>query len=449
MWRIACAAVLLALLIAMPTPPAAAEPEAEPVPGPEQSPAVDPTPSVGTSAPEMPAPAPAPPDLEPVAPRAEAPAPAAGQLAQAEPATPVGVVVAESYTVTSVERTFSDGLSMLELYTSPEFFEEPGGSWRRLDPTLRIAGRDATELTPVAAPATVRIERQLAGPTVTVGSGARDAVRVSHPGARGSAAVEGSSAVYGDALGSGRDLRVEATADGFKDSLVVRRRGGSGTWRVGFDLPAGARARQADAAVEMVASDGSLLGTYGDGVAFDAAGGQSAVSVTLLDQEGEVATVEVAASAVWMRDPQRRYPVTVDPAYSTNLLLGAHTSSSCEGSGSTGSYGHCDTYTYSNLAGTMNGSSYPSSAHVKAGRSSSYQYESFLKFATDNWGSYRYNVKSATLSLHTDSPGASETFKVYENTRSPSSTFTWSTRPGRGTYQGSRYVTAAGRTPST
>ena len=133
--------------------------------------------------------------------------------------------------------------------------------------------------------------------------------------------AEKNKATYPKALPGGVDLTLAPTPDGFKETVTLPDAKAPATYLDEFALPEGVTARQGEGGVEFVDAEGTVLGVFRHGVAYDAAfpgagvGATAPVSTRLLSQEASKATVEVSVSPEWVADPQRTFPVTVDPAF--------------------------------------------------------------------------------------------------------------------------------------
>jgi hypothetical protein len=90
----------------------------------------------------------------------------------------------------------------------------------------------------------------------------------------------------------------------------------SAAWTLELGLPPGVTAR-ATAGVELVAGSGAVLAALAGGVASDAAGAETPVSVRLAGQDPGRAVVSAEVDPVWLADPARAAPVTVDPTLVT------------------------------------------------------------------------------------------------------------------------------------
>ncbi|MGH9152293.1 MAG: PA14 domain-containing protein [Acidimicrobiales bacterium] len=210
-----------------------------------------------------------------------------------------------------------DGSFTTEISGRPVRYRDPSGAWRDLD--LGLAAKADGTIAAKAAPASARLGAAAAGDLVTVDSPAGP-VTLRHPEAQPVApTVAGATATYAKALPGGRDVVVELTPGGFKETVVLPDRAAGPTYQEQFVLPAGAGARQGAGVVEFVDRTGAVFATYGGGVATDASFpkegplGAGDVAVRLVSAAAGVATVEVGVDPAWLAS--RSFPVRVDPTY--------------------------------------------------------------------------------------------------------------------------------------
>jgi RHS repeat-associated protein len=223
---------------------------------------------------------------------------------------------------TSTRKVFAnpDGTRTAELATHPVRFKDPAGAWADIDLALAV-GPDGTSA-PKAASVSVRFGARADGPVATLVTPA-GAVALRHPGAAAVAPVtDKDHATYAKALAGGRDLVLAATAEGFKESVILPGASAPASYSEELVLPAGLGARQGPGGVELVDAAGAVVATYANGTAHDAAfpangpDGLTPVVVTLADAKAEasVATVAVSIDPAWLAGAGRAFPVTVDPS---------------------------------------------------------------------------------------------------------------------------------------
>lgn len=185
-----------------------------------------------------------------------------------------------------------------------------------------------------AAPRLLAQAGPAAGPVVEVGADAQ--VFAWGPQGAGSAPAVTSRpagpagaarARYAGLMPGGRDLQLDVTAGGVRESVVLPDRAGALTapsYSDVFTVPAGVTARQGAGGVEFVDPLGALVASFGGGHAFDSAPSDSAepahapVAAGLGSQTGRQVTVTVGVDRVWLADPARVFPVTIDPEFYSN-----------------------------------------------------------------------------------------------------------------------------------
>lgn len=134
------------------------------------------------------------------------------------------------------------------------------------------------------------------------------------------AQVTREKATYPRALPGGRDVSIQLQLEGFKETVTVPNPHAGASYIVEMELPAGVVARDAEFGVEFVNEAGAVVANFGDGFAWDATFPESAasftpVSVRLLSQDLRTASIEVAVDPAWLSDPERVFPVTIDPEF--------------------------------------------------------------------------------------------------------------------------------------
>ena len=204
-----------------------------------------------------------------------------------------------------------DGSRTAQLSASPVRFKGTDGIWRDFDFSLSPTpnGRLAAKASPDSVQFGAVADGTLAELPTAAGT-----IKLRHPGAqRGTLKVDGPRATYSNALSGGRDVVLEATPGGFKETVILPEAGAPGSYIEMFDLPESIQASVGSAGIEFKDTSGSLLATYGGGIAHDAASSITPVSVELVRQVGSSATVRVSVSDNWLAAPERVYPVAIDP----------------------------------------------------------------------------------------------------------------------------------------
>ncbi|MGI5239197.1 LamG-like jellyroll fold domain-containing protein [Dactylosporangium sp. CA-139066] len=248
-----------------------------------------------------------------------------------------------------------------DVYANPDgsftrkVFQQPvnyraGGGWAPIDTTLARGGDGrygqranglSTKLAPAAGdPSLVEL-------TVDGGHGLSYALSGA---ANVTAEVDGDTAVYPGVL-PGVDLRFEARATGIKESLVLHSADAPASYTFPLRLRGLSPRLEADGSVALTDDGGAVRAVIPAGYMtdskFDNRSGAFARSDGVRYELVDGPALRVSVDQAWLRDPERVFPVTVDPTVAL------------DGSG--------DTYAYSTqsgdhsgdnelLAGTWNGS---------------------------------------------------------------------------------------------
>ncbi|MGH9150839.1 MAG: phospholipase A2 [Acidimicrobiales bacterium] len=227
---------------------------------------------------------------------------------------------------------------------------------------------------------------------------------------------------YRRAVPGGRDLELQPTPDGFKETVLLADPAGGATYMDRFELPAGVGARQGAEGVEFVDATGAVVATFGGGFAFDATfpdgGAPSAAPVAARLVSGptateRAATVEVGVDPAWL--DSAAFPVRIDPTFAQTTVA---------------SSGGRDTYVTS---GAYANSAFGTSTAVVTGSDpNGYISRTLLYFDLGSLPSGDPKVvTSANLGLYNwYSPScASYATDVHRLTSAFSNTATWNTRP--------------------
>lgn len=281
----------------------------------------------------------------------------------------------------------NDGLRMARVYSETVNFQDDQGRWAKIDPTLQTQ-EDGT-LRNAAGPFVVELEGSSAGkglasmsgkgwslsfgpdrsedergltdasPDDRAGERVEDAPAADVPQGEVStttsldaevkelpgdkeplrAGVPNETSVRYDGLEPGVGLRYTVTSSSLKEEIVLDEPLDAthpGTWRFELDL-IGLVAKPDDAGgIGFYLGDGSLVATMPDGVASDEktdamrGTGTSFVDVRLIEEEGRQ-LVEVVPDRKWLDDPQRAYPISIDPT--THVVNNAAVSDAYTGNG--------------------------------------------------------------------------------------------------------------------
>ncbi|MFV2117301.1 LamG-like jellyroll fold domain-containing protein [Streptomyces sp. Act-28] len=244
---------------------------------------------------------------------------------------------ARKSTATSDYYVNADGSTTIRHYTGRANFKEDG-VWKRIDTRLtedtdgRLQQRANSldiEFAPDAA------DQQLA--SVDFGSGRTLAYAL-----RGAAKAEPSVAANGTVTYAGvlpdTDVQIVPLTEGFKENIVLRSADAANSWLFPLDVT-GLTPRVADDGdVEFVDADGEVIATiphaYMEDSKVDPRSGDAAqsraVTYELTTVDGGPA-LRMTADRAWLDDPERVYPVTVDPTvtvsnstYAQNTSTGDH-----------------------------------------------------------------------------------------------------------------------------
>lgn len=228
------------------------------------------------------------------------------------PAQAAGVELLSKRTAFSDTFRLPSGALRTELFASPVNYETRDGEFKPIDGGLEEAPEGG--ITNGANSFDLHLPEQL-------GEGA---VRLSDEGAwlsyrlLGStsepAEVEGSTASYES--GSGPSFELHSLADGVKEEITLDNQLAPSSFRFALDLSTGLEATlEEDGSIEVEDGEGEHFATLPAPTIADAGGSPGAVHYVL--QEGSEAghwVLAVQADAAWLSDPQRVWPVTIDPS---------------------------------------------------------------------------------------------------------------------------------------
>lgn len=246
----------------------------------------------------------------------------AGKLTGKGPKTGVSFDAKSSYVdpslTTATREVFvnADGSRTVQLAAAPQRWLDPASkTWKTFDTTLTPSA-SADTLSAKSLPAGSSVATNAAAGALVTAPSASGPVSLSLPDlASVPATVQGSSATFADALSDGRTVAVVLLPNGFKSSVTAESSAAPSTFNEVLTVPAGAKAAQSDAGVQLYGPNGSQIGFYGEGTAIDASGARVDVTTTLVGQQGTQVTVSEAVDTGWWTDPSRSFPVVVDPIY--------------------------------------------------------------------------------------------------------------------------------------
>ncbi len=331
---------------------------------------------------------------------------------------------AKKSTATSDYYVNEDGSTTIRHYTGRTNFKADDGTWQPIDTTLvkDEEGRfeqKANSLDVDFAPNGA--DEELA--SVGLGSGRALAYELS--GAAEVAAAKGAdgTVVYPGVLPD-TDVQLVPIADGFKENIVLRSPDAADSWVFKLNTQGLTPRLAEDGDVEFVGADGKVAATvphaYMEDARTDRRSGEGArsakVSYELTTVDGEPA-LRMTADRAWLDDPERVYPVTVDP---TTVLASEAT------------------YVQTDYAANRS-----AETQIKVGSydSGTTKANSFLQFSNLGTTLAGQRVSAATLNVWAlwSSTCTPEAFSVYPVTKSWSPTTTT-------TYPGPSYGAAIGTT---
>jgi RHS repeat-associated protein len=241
--------------------------------------------------------------------------PTQAQPAPVQPEAPEGEELVAKRTAYSNTFQLPNGERETQIYETPVNYRDENGDWQRIEEKLEPASSGG--LTNAANSFDLHLPEEM---------GEGD-VRVSDPDGWLSyrllgittdpAAVEGAMASY--EAGNGSTFELHSLADGLKEQIVLKSPLAPHVYRFDLELSPGAEPSLAeDGSVEVKDAEGDLFATLPAPTIADAnqglAGPADAVHYSL-DQAGEPGhwTLVVEADEAWLGDPNRDWPVTIDP----------------------------------------------------------------------------------------------------------------------------------------
>ncbi len=225
------------------------------------------------------------------------------------PASELGRELVSSRTRTS--RTYEDAQGALtsRVYPGSVNYRAPDGSWKAIDNTVvATTGGFANK----AGHYSVKLPSRLGGGPVTV---SREGSFVSFDlvGARAAGRAAGSSVTYPSAF-KGVDARYDVGSDALKETLVLASRQSQRSFAFRLGMSAGLTPKlQATGGVSFEDNTGRVVSSFAAPFMVDAAGVRSRAVDFGLVRDAKGWKLTTTASAAWLEDPARRYPVRVDP----------------------------------------------------------------------------------------------------------------------------------------
>ncbi|MFG3046718.1 LamG-like jellyroll fold domain-containing protein [Streptomyces sp. NPDC048241] len=232
---------------------------------------------------------------------------------------------ARKSTATSDYFVNADGSTTVRHYDVRANFKSADGTWKPIDTSLRKGDGGRFEQT--ANSVDVDFAPDAADDRLaSLGLGNGSSVAYSLIGARETEASkdENGTLSYADAL-PGTDVQLAPIADGFKENLVLRSKDAANSWLFALDAKGLTPRIAENGDVEFTGADGKVAATvphaYMEDSRIDRRSGDGArsheVSYELTTVDGDPA-LRMTADRAWLDDPERVYPVTVDPTTVVN-----------------------------------------------------------------------------------------------------------------------------------
>ncbi|MEX2458581.1 MAG: DNRLRE domain-containing protein, partial [Actinomycetota bacterium] len=278
---------------------------------------------------------------------------------------------------------YGGGQHLMQVTMGPQNFRDAQGRWRKIRPGLvRDSGGYRNEEGPTGlfAPDALSGSSPL---RFTVGGGT---LRVVPAGVSGTPVrASGNAATYADALPS-TDLRYHSVASGFVEHVILKERPAADA--VAWDVTAtDLTLRQEDSGEISILAGDEVVGGVPPVDVFDATAGPNETADsyaggferTLADLGDGRYRIEVSFDRTWLDDPDRVYPVTIDPYWEERNRIA-----------------YKDTWTRS----CAPDNSHASSPKLFVGWSASCGYRSYLDFDTSGYEQEDRVLWSAQMQLY-------------------------------------------------
>jgi len=227
-----------------------------------------------------------------------------------------GELIDDLSTATSNTYINADGSRTVEVYTAPVNYQDPAGDWRAIDNTLVAAPGSAYAVQNAANDYKALIPQDASStPVKFVTDGGWITMKME--GADSAPSVTGATATFND-VQDADSVTYSATNAGLKENIELDAAPGASdlfyTYKI--DASAGLTAAVEDGAIEFRSADGDVVATIPTGNMIDA-GEQPAYTENV---DYRLATtvagwkLTVTPDMAWLRDPNRVYPVTIDPS---------------------------------------------------------------------------------------------------------------------------------------
>lgn len=228
---------------------------------------------------------------------------------------PQGVEIPDLRTATSDTFLLPGGQRETRLYQSSVNYRDEDGGWEPIDESLDETA--AGGLTNAANSFDLQLPEQMGAGSVRL---SQDGQWLSYRllGAQtGEAEVEDGTAVY-DSAGGDLSFELHSLANGLKEEIVLADNSQPRRYSFALDFSDGLTPTLAeDGSIEVEDPEGVLFATLPAPTISDASGAPPSDAVHYDLQEGSDAgtwTLAVEADEAWLSDPDRAWPVTIDPS---------------------------------------------------------------------------------------------------------------------------------------
>lgn len=215
----------------------------------------------------------------------------------------------------------SSGVVSREVSSVPVNFRGAGGEWEQVDPTLTDSERPGVAAETTANSFRVLLPQDAGSKPVRVDDG-DEWVTLRLLGAVGAPEVRGTEASFGATLGAADSVSYAATPSGVKESVVIESPPAADgpAPRLEYSLRMAADLRpveQSDGSIEVRDGDDRVVFEIPAPTMMDSAvpeqGWTDSVSMAMSEAAAGEWTLVVRPDPVWLLDPDRVYPVVIDP----------------------------------------------------------------------------------------------------------------------------------------